>query len=193
MRHLRRVVPLVVLALFAMSGPAQADDVLLSMTVLGGTRSITSANLGAIANVVHGLSTSATLTSVVTETVADGVNGWAMKVRLCGPNNLAVPTAADCTAYPDEVVLATDDTKTVPGNAVTISARNVVQLLSGGTSTAVTGLQDLSGQRTIFNNTGQSALQTYTGTHTATATVALNPSASATTGVYKGFLVVTIV
>lgn len=192
-RWLRRLVPLVAIGLIGTAVPAQAQDVLVTVTVLGGSRSITSAEIGSIASVVHGLSTSATLTSVVTETVADGVNGWSLKVRLCGPNSLTTPTSADCGTYPDQVVLASDSSKTIPGSNVTLSARNVVQALGGGTATAVSGSEDLSAQRTIFTNSGQSAASTYTGTYTATATVTLNPSASATTGVYKGFLVVTIV
>ena len=191
--RLRWLGPISIVALFLFANPASADDVPITTTILSGTRALTTASIGTLANVVRTLSTSATLTATVTELAVNGdATGWSVTVRLCGPNNTTTPTAADCGTYPDEVVQSGGAT-TIAGSNVTISSRSVTPTAGGGTTTAVAGTQDLSTTRTIFNNSGQVNTTLYTGTYLSTSTISLTPPSNANTAVYNGYLVVTLV
>jgi hypothetical protein len=192
MRTVRRLVLLVVVLSFLGVAPASATDVPVSATILSGSRTLTSVTLGTLASVLRGASTSATLTAVVTETAVDGLDPWSVTARLCGPNNVTTPTAADCATYPDELVKAGDASKTVPGSAVTISARAVNVVAGGGASSPTTGSQTMTGTRTMFTNTGQLPASLYTGVYTSTANIAVDAPGNSTTGVYNGYLVVTL-
>ncbi|MEA3020425.1 MAG: hypothetical protein QOI47_1949, partial [Actinomycetota bacterium] len=170
-------------------GTAHADNVAITTQVLSGTRTITTATLTPLANVLRTASVTGTLAVTVTETATSGLAAWSVTTRLCGPS-VATPTSPDCTAFPDKLVLATDSTKTIAGSNLDISGRGVTPVLGGGASTPVGGTQDLSTTRTVFDNTGQNPLTLYTGTYASTSTVSLTPPAAATPGVYSGFLVV---
>jgi hypothetical protein len=192
MRSVRRIAVLMILVSMVGLAPASASDVPVAATILPGGRTLTSVSLGAMANVLRGASTSATLTAVVTETAVDGLDPWSVTVRLCGPNNVTTPTASDCTTFPDQLVKAGDASKTVPGTAVNISGRSVNAVLGGGTATATAGTQAMSATRTLFTNTGQVPSTLYTGVYTSTASVALDAPSNSSAGVYNGFLVVTL-
>lgn len=193
-RYVRRIAALIALSgLVALGSPgtAGAADVAVAATVLGGTRTITTATLTPFADALRTASVTSTLAVTVTEDVVSGVTPWSVTTRLCGPDG--VGTAADCTADPDRIVLSTDTTKKITGANLAISGRSVTATLGGGTSTAVTGSEDLSIARTLFTNTGQDPLLTYTGTYAGSATLTLTPPSTATPGAYTGYLVVTLV
>jgi hypothetical protein len=193
MRIVRRAFLLFALASMVSVAPASATDVPVSATILNGSRTLTSVTLGTLASVLRSATTSATLTAVVTETAVDGLNPWSVTARLCGPNNVTTPTAADCAAHPDQLVLTGDATKTIPGTAVTISTRAVTPVGGGGVSAAPSGSQDMSTTRTVFSNTGQVPATLYSGVYTGTASLGINAPSNAAVGAYNGFLVVTLV
>lgn len=193
-RHVRRTVLIVLMAAILTTftpGSARADDIVVAAQVLPGTRTITTATLTPLSNVLRSVTVNGTLAVTVTEAAVNGVTPWSVTVRLCGPNGGG--TAADCAADPDRVVLGTDVSKKITGANLGITGRSVTPVSGGGTSTAVAGSQDLSAARTIFDNTGQDPLVLYTGTYASTSTVSLTPPASATPGAYSGYLVVTLV
>jgi hypothetical protein len=171
---------------------AHADNVAVGATVLAGTRTITTAALTPLASVLRTASTTGVLTVAVTELGATGVASWSVTAQLCGSN--AGLTAPDCAADPNRLVLASDITKKIDGANVHILDRAVTPTgLVGGTSTAVTGDEALTATRTIFGNAGQSTSAVYSGLYTSTSTVSLTPPAAAVSGVYAGYLVVTLV
>lgn len=190
----RRIALSVVLATsVALLSPsaASADNVLIAATVLPGTRTITTATLTPLSDVLRTATVSGTLAVTVTEAAVSGIAAWSVTTRLCGPNSLG--TAPDCTAKGDQLLLSTDTTKTIAGTNLSVSGRSVLQSFGGGTSTAVAGSEDLSTTRTIFSNALQDPLSLYTGTYASTSTVSLTPPATATAGAYTGYLVVTLV
>lgn len=189
MRKLPLLLALVALIAVGSPGSARAVDVAVAAQVLAGTRTITTATVTPFSDALRTASVTSTLAVTVAEAAVNGVTPWSVSARLCGPNG----AAADCTADPDRLVLGTDTTKKITGSNLAISARSVTPVLGGGTSTAVSGSEDLSAARTLFTNTGQDPLVLYTGTYASTATVTLTPPATATPGAYTGFLVVTLV
>lgn len=192
--YVRRIAALIALTgLVALGSPgtAGAGDVLVAAQVLDGTRTITTATLTPFADALRTVSVTSTLAVTVTESSVNGVTPWSVTTRLCGPNGGG--TAADCTADPDRIVLSTDTTKKITGANLTVSGRSVTPTLGGGTSTAVTGTENLSTIRTLFTNTGQDPLLLYTGTYEGAATLTLTPPSTATPGAYTGYLVVTLV
>src|SRR5437764_14488609 len=90
MRLLRRLGPLVVIGSVVGTTPASATDVSVQATLLNGSRSLTTATLGPLANVVRSQSVNATLAATVTEAAVDGDANWSVTARLCGPNNVTV-------------------------------------------------------------------------------------------------------
>lgn len=191
MRRIALLAALVALTAVGMPGSASADDIAVAAQVLPGTRTITTATLTPISDVLRAASVDSTLAVTVTEAAVNGVTPWSVTARLCGPNG--GNTAADCGADPDRIVLSTDTSKKITGANLSISGRSVTPVAGGGTSTATSGTEDLSAARTIFTNTGQDPLLLYTGTYASTSTITLTPPASATAGAYSGFLVVTLV
>lgn len=179
--------------LLALLAPARADavDVSIAAQVLAGSRTITTATLTPLADVLRTVSVSGTLAVTVTEAAVAGVDPWSVTARLCGPN--AGGTAADCAADPDRLVLTGATSTKITGANLSVASRAVVQTLGGGTATAVSGTEALSTTRTLFSTTGQSAASIYTGTYASTATVSLTPPSDATPGAYTGYLVVTLV
>jgi hypothetical protein len=189
----RAAVITALVALLAVATPtrAQAADIGILAQVLPGPRTITPATLTPFSDVLRAASVNSTLAVTVTEAAVAGVDPWSVTARLCGPNG--TNTAADCTADPDRLVLASDPTQKITGANLSISDRSVVPVLGGGTATAVAGSEVLSTSRTLFTNTGQNPLLLYTGTYASMATVTLTPPAAATAGAYSGYLVVTLV
>ena len=191
MRRLPLLIALAGLLAVSAPGTAGAVDVAVAAQVLAGTRTITTATLTPFSDALRAASVNSTLAVTVTEAAVNGVTPWSVTARLCGPNGGG--TAADCAADPDRIVLGTDTTKKITGANLALSGRSVTPVAGGGTSTAVSGSEDLSAARTLFTNTGQDPLLLYTGTYASTATVTLTPPATATPGAYTGYLVVTLV
>jgi hypothetical protein len=191
MRRAAVIALLVGLVAVLAPGRAEAVDVAVAAQVLPGTRTITTATLTPLADVLRAANVSGTLAVTVTEAAVNGVTPWSVTARLCGPDGAG--TAADCLTHPDKLVIATDTSKEIAGTNLTISGRSVTPVLGGGTSTAVAGSQDMSTTRTIFGNTGQDPALLYSGTYASTSTVTLTPPSTTTAGAYSGYLVVTLV
>ena len=191
MRRIPLLIAITVLAALAHPGAARADEIAITAQVLPGSRTITAATITPFSSALRAASVNSTLAVTVTEAAINGVTPWSVSARLCGPNGAG--TAADCAGKPDQIVLGTDNTKTIGGANLSISGRSVTPVLGGGTSTATSGSENLSAARTLFTNTGQDPLVLYTGTYASSATVTLTPPATATPGAYAGYLVVTLV
>jgi hypothetical protein len=184
MRRFLVLVALVLTAVAPFGSAAHADELPVSIAVVGG-RTLTSVALPALVSGAPSV-----LTSVVTETVAPGANPWSVTAQLCKPN-AATPTQADCAA--SALVSTLDATKTISGSNMVISGRAVTPVGGGGTSAATAGSQDMTAARTIFANTGQNPALNYTGVYTSTANVTLTVPGATPGGTYNGFVVVTLV
>ena len=193
---MRRAGLLIALAVTLALFPARADaaDIAVNAQVLAGTRTITTATLTPLADVLRAVSVDATLAVTVTEASVNGVTPWSVTVDLCGTDGSG---AINCAAG-NVLVLDGDVGTTIAGSNLTIGNRAVtpvvtLPVVNDGTTTATSGTQDLSATRTIFETTDQDPTKLYTGTYASTSTISLTPPADAAAGAYEGFLVVTLV
>lgn len=160
------------------AGAADGDPAssALTATVTAGSvgaRTVTSAPI-AMTSALNSTTLSGAYSVVVTEAARTGTNPWSV------------------TAVLDADLV--DGANTIPRSSIALSNQAVVQVASGGTSSAA-GAQSgtLDSARTLFTNTGQNTTSVYTGTHTATGTVTLTPPNGSKTGIYAGTFTVTLV
>jgi hypothetical protein len=126
---------------------------------------------------------------VVAEAGRTGTNPWSVTSRVCGAD--ATGLVADCTNEGDRLESGAN---TLPGSAMTASARNaVIQVAGGGTSSPGTVGEDMSTSRTLFSNSGQNTGLLYTGTYTAGGTFSITPPQGQAAAIYTGYFVVTLV
>ena len=160
---------------FSQVGVASADTATVTANVTSGgigLRSLTSVPAITLLSTAGSSTVDGSMAAVVTEAAVTGDTAWSV-------------TAALSTL--------TNGGNTLANSNVDIKNRAVVQVAGGGTSAPVTGTQDMSAARTLFNNSGEVATSVYTGTHSATADLSLHVPNGTATGIYSGTMTVTLV
>jgi hypothetical protein len=173
-----RLATALTLGLLAVGSPAlAADGDGGTATVTGtvgsvlGERSVTLVSPVALA-AVDATTLEAPLAVEVTETSRTGTNPWSVTA-----------TMSDLTS----------GSSTIPGSALSVGGRSVVQTLGGGASAAPSGEGSLGTAQTLFTNTGQDTSKTYSGTYASASTLRLTVPNGAVSGAYTGTLTVTLV
>ena len=124
-------------------------------------------------------------TTTLTEVFASGAT-WSVKAQMCGPNDYANPTAADCSSKANRMDGALT---TIPGTDMAISRGSITQTgLPRGTATAGSETT-LGSQVTLLTSSNEVGTTTYNGVSSTTTGVTI--SNVTTVDTFKGYWVIT--
>ena len=195
----RRWAPVAVLVVIGMGfAPlAAAQESLVEFTTTStGSRTVTLASAPQFPpttdlSLVGGdISTAVAASTTLTELFASGAS-WSVKAQMCGPDDYAAPTAADCATYPNQMQRASGGAAEDRLDGSTISVTRT-PIVNGGLPlhTVTAGSEtDLGSQITLMTSSDEVATTAYSGAYSTTTSLTVNDLIR--TGDWKGYWVIT--
>jgi hypothetical protein len=194
-RRWASIAVLVVIGL-GFAGDADAQSSLVQFTTSStGSRTVTLATAPSfaatdLAGSSGDVTSTAPATTTLTELFASGAS-WSVKAQMCGPNNYASPTAADCVNFSNQMVRAAGNAAAdrLDGSTISLTRGTITNLGVPLHSVTAGSEADLGSQVTLLQSSDELATTLYSGAYTVTTGLTVNDLIR--TGTWKGYWVIT--